>query len=171
MDLVGVSQAALAAAHDALPRGWTNDLSEAISNFEWPKVDLPKVAVGKAVSGAAVAAHIRPRRKRSRWPLLGGLIVVGVAGWALLGNRVLRAKLASGARQLGGRVMALRSNGHDRLEIDPDHPVAFPAAQTAPIHQSLSAESSTVEPTPYPAGLGSNDGNGTGTPRETVSPV
>ena len=125
-------------------------LPEAVSNFEWPKIGLSSVDVGKAITDAAAAAHIGRRAQRSRWPLaVGGLIVAGLAGWAILSNEALRARLARGVSAIRERISAVRSNRYDRLEIDGDDPIAFPAAETAPI-----------DATGYPAGLGSNNGDG-----------
>ena len=137
------------------------DLPEAISKFEWPKIDLSSVDVGKAMAGAAAAAHIGRRARRPRWPLVvGGLIVAGLAGWAFLSNEALRARLARWAGVIRERISAVRSDRYDRLEIDRDHPIAFPAAETAPI-----------DATGYPAGLGSNNGDGIPAFEETGSPA
>ena len=136
------------------------DLPEAVSKFEWPKIDLSSVDVGKALAGAAAAAHIGRRAQRPRWPLaVGGLIVAGLAGWAILSNEALRARLASGAGAIRERISMVRSNWYDRLEINGDDPIAFPAAETAPIEVSPYTDSTTIEATGYPAGLGSNNGD------------
>ena len=60
-------------------------IPSAISKVDWPLLDLSSIDVGKAVRGAAAAAHIGRRRHRPRWPLaIGGLIVAALASWALL---------------------------------------------------------------------------------------
>lgn len=136
------------------------DLPEAVSGFEWPKIDLSSVDVGKAVAGAAAAAHIGRRAHRPRWPLaVGGLIVAGLTGWVILSNEALRAQLAGWADAIRERISALRSSRHGRREIDRDHPIAFSAAETAPIEASPSTASTTVDATGYPVGLGSNSGD------------
>jgi hypothetical protein len=147
------------------------DLPEAVSRFEWPKIDLSSVDVGKAMAGAAAAAHIGRRAHRRRWPLVGGLIVAGLAGWAIMSNEALRDRLARGARAIREGISAVRSNWHDRLEIDRDHPIAFPAAETASIEASPFADGTTIDATGYPAGLGSNNGNGIAALEETGSPA
>ncbi len=148
------------------------DIPEAISKIEWPKIDLSSVDVGKAVAGAAAAAHIGRRTHRPRWPLaVGGLIVAGLAGWAILSNEALRVRLAHGARSIRERIAALRSNWHDGRKIDRDHPIAFSAAETAPIETSPFTDNTTVDATGYPAGLGSNSGDGTPAIEQTRGPA
>ena len=148
------------------------DLPEAVSKFEWPRIDLSSVDVGKAMAGAAAAAHIGRRARRRRWPLaVGGLIVAGLAGWAILSNEALRARLARGASAIRERISAVRSNRYDRLEIDRDDPIAFNAAQTAPIEASPYTDSTTIGATGYPAGLGSNNSDGIPAVEETGSPA
>ena len=108
--------------------------------------------------------------QRPRWPLaVGGLIVAGLAGWAILSNEALRARLASGAGAIRERISAVRSNRYDRLDIDRDDPIAFPAAETAPIEAAPYTDSATIDATGYPAGLGSNNGDGTPAFEETGS--
>jgi hypothetical protein len=148
------------------------DLPDAVSKFEWPRIDLSSVDVGKAVAGAAAAAHIGRRPHRPRWPLaVGGLLVASLVGWAVLSNEALRARLAHAARAIRERVSAMRSSWSDRPEVDPDHPIAFPAAETAPIQTSPFTDSTTVDPAAYPAGLGSNNGDEAPAIEETRSPA
>ncbi len=148
------------------------DLPEAVSGFEWPKIDLSSVDVGKAVAGAAAAAHIGRRAHRPRWPLaVGGLLVAGLAGWAILSNETLRAQLARWARAIRERISALRSSRPDRHEIDRDPPGARSAAETAPIQASPFTDSTTVDATGYPVGLDSNGGDGTPAIEQSRSPA
>ena len=136
-------------------------LPEAVSKFEWPEIDLSSVDVGKAMAGAAAAAHLGRRAQRRRWPLaVGGLIVAGVATWAIMSNEALRARLASAAGAIRERISAVRSNWYDGHEINRDDPIAFPAAETAPIGA-----------TGYPDGLGSNNIHGIPALEETGNPA
>jgi hypothetical protein len=161
VDIVGSSRAAVASARDALPHGWTIDVPEAVSSFEWPRIELPSIDVGKAVTGAAAAAHIGRRPNRARWPLaVGGLIVAGLGAWAILRDVSFRARLTSGAHSIRERVAVMRSGRRDGLEIERDHPIAFPAAETAPIEVSPTTDGAVTAATDYPTGLGSNNGNG-----------
>lgn len=148
------------------------DLPEAVSKFEWPKIGLSSVDVGKAMAGAAAAAHIGRRARRPRWPLVvGGLIVAGLAGWAILSNEALRARLARGAGAIRERISAMRSSRSNQLEIDRAHPIAFNAAETAPIEAAPYTDSTTIDATGYPAGLGSNNGDGAPAFEETGNPA
>ena len=148
------------------------DLPEAISKFEWPTIDLPSIDVGKAMAGAAAAAHIGRRAQRPRWPLaVGGLILAGLTGWAILSNAALRARLARGAGAIRERISAVRADRNDRLEFSHDHPVAFSAAETEPIQVSSFADRTTIDAAGYPAGLGSNNGNVIPAFEETGSPA
>lgn len=114
-----------------------------------------------------------PRRGRPRrWPWVAGIILgTTMLGWAILSNAALRARLARSARAIRERIAALRSNRYDRLEIDRDDPIAFPAAETAPIEASSFTASTTTDATGYPAGLGSNSGDGIPALKETGSPA
>jgi hypothetical protein len=126
---------------------------QSVSNFEWPTVDLSSIDVGKAVAGAAAAVHIGRRRSRPRWPLaVGGLLAAGLAGWAVLGNEAARARIVGAVSAIRERISAARSNRLGWLETDAHDPIAFPAAETALI------EATEFD---YPAGLGSNNGDGT----------
>jgi hypothetical protein len=131
-----------------------NDLSERVSKLEWPSVD-----VGKAMAGAAAAAHIGRRARRPRWPMaVGGLIVAGLAAWAILTNETIRAGINRAANGVRERIATMRSTD-DGLEIDHDDPIAFEAAETAPMDSSPYSDT-IVEATGYPEGLGSNNGDG-----------
>ena len=133
------------------------DLPDSVTKRDWPKFEMPDVDLGKAVAGAAAAAHIG-RKSRSRWPFaVGGLIVAGLATAAILSNETLRAKIAGAVEDLRHRFSAMRSNEWDQLDVDRDDPTAFDAAETAPITEtSHYAEGSIAETAPYPSGLGSN---------------
>jgi len=148
------------------------DLPESVSKFEWPRIDLSSVDVGKAMAGAAAAAHIGRRARRPRWPLaIGGLMVGGLVAWAVLTNETFRARLAGGANALRERFAAMRSSEYDNLEIERDDTIAFSAAETAPIEASPYADGSATDVTGYPEGLGSNNGDGARAPEEAARPA
>jgi hypothetical protein len=133
-----------------------------LSKVERPRIDLSSIDLGKAVAGAAAAVHIGRRAGRPRWPFaLGAIIVVGLAGWAIMSSQTLRSRLASGASAVRERLASMAPTGDDQLEIDGD-PIAFDAAETAPIEPGPYADASTSagsEPTPYPDGLGNGHGH------------
>jgi hypothetical protein len=144
------------------------ELPDSVSRFDWPKIDLSSVDVGKAVAGAAAAAHIGRRASRPRWPLaVGGLIVAGLATWAILTNEMVRSRLAVAADSVRTRLEAMRA-GDDELEVDRD-PIAFDAAQTQPIEPAPYADTASVDATGYPDGLGSNNGDGIPAFEETAA--
>ena len=47
-------------------------------------------------------------------------------------------------------------SGSDELDIDLDEPIAFDAAETAPITETSPYGEGTTDTAPYPSGLGSN---------------
>jgi hypothetical protein len=135
------------------------DLPDSVSKFEWPKIDLPSMDVGKAMAGAAAAAHIGRRKQSARWPFaVGGLIIAGLAAWAILTNETVRGRLAAALNGVRERVNAMRSD--DGLDIDNDDAIAFDAAETHPIEPAPYSDTTTVDATDYPKGLGSNNGDG-----------
>jgi hypothetical protein len=134
-----------------------------LSKVERPKIDLSSIDLGKAVAGAAAAAHIGRQQRRSRWPFaLGAVIVVGLAGWAIMSSQTLRSRLSSGASAVRERLSAMAPSD-DRLDIDRDDTIAFDAAETAPIEPGPYADASTgdgMAGTSYPDGLGNGNGHG-----------
>ena len=133
-------------------------LPDAVTNFEWPKIELPSVDIGKAIDDAAAAAHIR-RRSRPRLPFaIVGLVVAGAAGWMVLTNAALRARLASGSRALRAQISTLRSAGFRARTADQGDAVAFPAAETAPMESSPLNDDTPGDAAGYPTGLGSKNG-------------
>jgi hypothetical protein len=139
-----------------------------LGNLELPKFDRPSVDIGKALAGAAAAAHIGRSSRRSRWPLaVGGLIIAGVATAAILGNQSLRARLGGAVEALRERLMAMRPAADGQLEMDSDDPIAFSAAETAPITPLSHADGETTDVTGYPEGLGA----GTHTDKADESPL
>src|SRR5258705_13030105 len=73
------------------------DLPDAVTRFEWPRIDVPK-----ALAGVAAAVNIGRRAPRPRWPLaVGGLIVAGTIA-AVLSNEGVRTRLANAINGLRG---------------------------------------------------------------------
>ncbi len=126
------------------------DLPDSVTKRDWPSVDI-----GKALAGAAAAAHIRQKR-RSRAPLaIGGLLIAGVATAVILSNQTVRAWISAAIDGVRERIAGMRSDDYG-LEIDQDEVVAFDAADTMPIQPSPFTADSTADSTDYPDGLGSN---------------
>jgi hypothetical protein len=162
----------------------TRSLSEMhLPEFDLPRIERPKmpdrmskmpdrmskVDLGKAVAGVVAMTPFRPKpAPRRRWPLAVGLIIAGVATAAVLSNRSLRDRLAAAVNALRTRLMAMRQGTDEGLEIDIDEPVAFQAAETAPIDPMPYADGATAEVTGYPDGLGADaHTNGAPTLEET----
>jgi hypothetical protein len=152
------------------------DISRSLSEMHMPdwdlsRIDRPKmpdrmakVDLGKAVAGVVAMTPFRPKRSRPRWPFaVGGLIVAGVATAAVLSNQALRDRIANAIEAVRARIAAMRQD--DLLEIDVDDPVAFTAADTAPIEDPLPyADGTTADVTGYPDGFGA-DANVNGAPK------
>lgn len=124
-----------------------------LSKIERPKIDmsdfdLSRTGVGKAVVGAATAAGLM-HKPRSRWPyLLGGAIVVGLVGVAYMNAQAIRDGLT--------RVKTSVSDWATRMTArrEPSDPVAFTAAETAPIDHGLAFPGADPLTPDYPEGLG-----------------
>lgn len=144
-----------------------------VSKIDWPKIDLSSIDIGKAIAGAAAMAHIRrrPAARRRRWRLaVGALIVAGLAGWAVLSNPSARERADRAIRGLRERIDARRGSA-DSLEVDTDEPVAFTAAETAPIQPAPYADVDGGAETPYPDGLGVSHDDGDTASEESGSPA
>jgi hypothetical protein len=144
------------------------DLPDAVSNFEWPRISSSDV--GKAMAGAAAAVHIGRRTRRPTWLLaVGGLIVAAIVAAVILTNETVRARLASGAHAVTERIAAMRPGDHEGLEIDHDEAIAFDAAETKPIEALPFSETSTIDATRYPDGLGMDHDGATPALEEATS--
>ena len=125
-----------------------------LPEFEMPKIDLsnveiPKVDVGKAIADAATAVGLtRPRR--SRWPfVIGAGIVVAVAGWTAMNSAAVRDRLSQAKSWISERVADMRSGEYEE-------PVAFTAAETKPIEDSIDTVVSDPMSPDYPDGFGAS---------------
>jgi hypothetical protein len=165
-------------------------LPDSVTNFEWPRIELPSVDVakavgdagkavgeagrnagkavgeavgeaGKAVSDAAAGVHLGRRSQTPRWPFaIVGLLAAAAAGWVILTNAALRTRLASGTRAVRRQASTLRATLSSSLAARREDPVAFPAAPTAAM-EGTGYGDGTGDATDYPDGLGSNNGHGT----------
>ena len=129
-----------------------------LQDIDLPKIDFPHIDVSKAIVGAATSAGL-VRRPRRRWPyLLGGAVIVGLIGRAVMNSSAIRERLAQGARWTRERIADMRE---DR---EPLEAVAFTAAPTAPIDDGGFAEGASTHDAwskpandDYPEGLGAPD--------------
>jgi hypothetical protein len=132
-----------------------------------------------------IAARLGRREQRSRWPLAGTLVVAGLAGWVVLSNDMIRARLSGMASAIEQRISAIQSTWMASHELDRTDPIAFSAAETMPIATATSTGTATKPATDYPTGFGSNNGGGiatfeigspakragTRTPRKTIPSI
>ncbi len=122
-------------------------------------IDIRRIDVSKAVAGAAAALGlVRPRRPR--WPfVLAAAIIAGLTGWALMNSTTFRERLDRATRVARVRLDEMRE-AHEHLD-----PVAFTAAETAPIEPGPYVENGSSDvagaldaadavPNDYPEGLG-----------------
>lgn len=148
------------------------ELGEMRHDIDFSKVreiELPRVAVPKAVTEAAQAVGL-VKRPRSKVPFVAGaLVTLGLVGWAVRSSPSLMARFRSVAQSARERIDAMRSNGDDM------EPRAFDAAVTIPIQSSAysedlpAADSPFDGPTDLPKGLGANGAHGS--PDDTESLV
>jgi len=131
-------------------------------DVKMPDVDMPKVDLGQAksdisqaISSAVKGTALERRSSPTRWPLaVVGLVAAGIATWAILTNEAVRLAIVDAGTSVRRWFDDLWSN----TRSEPMDPVAFDAAQTAPMHTDI--------PTPdplyagmsdYPEGLGSQE--------------
>jgi hypothetical protein len=79
-----------------------------------------------------VTRLVRPRTRRSRWPMVVVVVVVGaviVAAWALLRQPSIRRRVDEMARDARERWATMRTLA-EQLEIDTDEPVAINGIET-----------------------------------------
>ena len=125
-------------------------LTDALPDIDLSKFEPPRLDVPNAVAGALDAAGIRRASPRRRWPLaFAGVLAASLAGWVILNNEALRARLNEVIGSIRQRITTMRSPADDF------EPIAFPAAETKPIEPSALTEFETPETADYPPGLGS----------------
>lgn len=119
-------------------------LGRDLSKVELPKVDLDTTQLAKAVTDAAVAIGLMERR-RSRWPFVLGAAVAAIAiGWIVMQREMIREWF-----------QAARNDApwsDDALD-----PVAFTAAETAPMQRTASDMSGGQSDDDYPDSLGATN--------------
>lgn len=115
-------------------------LRESLAKIDWSRIDPTAIDIGRAAAGVAAIARMGRPILRSRWTLVAGtLVVIGLAGAALLSNTKVRDRAGRTVDGVRARIDA-RSGTAASLEIESDLDVAPPAAVDA------DAEGSIVEP-------------------------
>jgi hypothetical protein len=89
---------------------------------------------------------VQPRRRRSRWPLaIGGILVVALAAWAVIRRPGVRERIDSAARDARLRIEDLR-NGNGTSAIELHAPTAMTTTEAAePLMEAMPATPSTEE--------------------------
>jgi hypothetical protein len=148
-------------SRDDIARGLAGLPTPDLSGIELPTIDLSEIDLRKidlpnAVLGAATAVGLK-RSGRPRWQFaLGAAALLAAGTFVAINRRAVRARIDSAMGAIERQVAQIRSGGPG------DEPVAFTAAETAPIEPSeLTGETGSA----YPDGLG----NGAGTPTENGS--
>lgn len=125
-----------------------------LPELELPKVDLSSIDIPKAITSAIESAGIG-RSRRSRLPfIIGGLITLGLVGFALLTSPMVRPRLTDLGQKVKERIDARRSADAG------DEPHAFDAAHAVPIEPAAFADAAPADGSPFdgssdlPKGLG-----------------
>lgn len=154
-----------------LPEMSRDDVVRVINDArrEVPKVDLPDVDIPRAIATAVEATGIRRDPRRSRLPfVIGGLITLGLVGFALLTSPLVRPRLADLGQKVKLRLDARRST-EDAEAGSPDAR-AFDSAVAVQIEPAAFAEAAPADGSPFdgpsdlPKGLGADQ-----TPAETTA--
>jgi hypothetical protein len=132
------------------------DLSKVeVPKIDLTKIDLPKVDLTKAVVAATTLGRTS---RRPRLPfVLGGLITLGLVGYALMTSPTVRPKLEDLGRRIRQRIEERRAMMQERAEHDP---IAFDAAVAVPIQPSAYASSAPGDGSPFDGSSDLPDGLG-----------
>ncbi len=146
----------IAAVQDRVQSLAGNHLPEA--SFQWPKVDLGSVDVSRSLADAATAMHLGHRSRRSRRPLaIVAVLGAATAGWLLWSQEAVRSQVQRWVRSASSRLANMRSGQARSTMTEQESPVAFTAADTAPIVADVYLDRA-LDPSEYPVGLGAHNG-------------
>jgi predicted dinucleotide-utilizing enzyme len=114
----------------------TAQLREGLAKIDWTRIDPTAIDIGRAAASVAAIARMGRPILRSRWTLVAGtLVVIGLAGAALLSNPKVRERAGRTVDGVRARIDA-RSGAAPSLDVEAD-PELEPVAE---------AEASIVEP-------------------------
>lgn len=134
-----------------------------VPEIELPKVDLSSIDLPKAITNAMSAGIGRSRRPRLPF-VIGGLITLGLVGFALLTSPMVRPRLTDLGHKVKERIDARRS-----ADVA-DEPHAFDAAQAVPIEPAAYADAAPAEGSPFGGSSGLSEGLGAD-PAPTEEPI
>ncbi len=107
-------------------------IGDATRDVELPKVDLPAIDIPTAISNAVEAAGIRRSSRRARLPfVIGGLITLGLVGFALLTSPMVRPRLTELGQKMKQRIDDRRSTGLDGEDPMSTEAIAVPIEPAA----------------------------------------
>jgi hypothetical protein len=97
--------------------------------LDLPDFDLPRVDMRRLLEDAAIRAGVR-QKKRSAWPMIGGIVIVlGLGVLALLSRPAVRVQVERSARKARVRIDKMREE-RESMELGPED-IALPVADGA----------------------------------------
>lgn len=130
------------------PRG--KDMPEIdLPKIDLKKIDLSGIDLPKAVASASASASaLRGGKRRSRVPfVIGGLITLGLVGYALMSSPTVRPRLQTLGQRVKEKVDEQRAAMAARREAGEAH--AFDAAVAVPIQPSAFSDSAPTNGSPF----------------------
>jgi hypothetical protein len=89
---------------------------------------------------------VKPRRRRSRWPLaIGAIAVIALGAWALIRRPAVRERLEAAARDTRVRIDELRNGGPTDLELHQPVDLTTATADNAMLNQASDTSSELGE--------------------------
>ena len=137
----------------AVPEPVRDGIHNALSNLNSPVV-LANDVLFESYAGEYVLGSVYGATMGGTVALSMSNTVLYTPAAVIVSNEAVRARLASGVHAVTERIGGLLSGDVEGLDIDHDEVVAFDAAETRPIEAAPFSESSAIDATGYPDGLG-----------------
>ena len=98
-----------------------SQVRESLARIDWSRLDPTAIDLGRTVAGVAAIARMGRPIIRSRWTLaVGTLVVIGLAGAALLSNTAVRERAGRTVGNVRARIDARSGAPDASLDIDQD---------------------------------------------------
>jgi hypothetical protein len=123
-----------------------------LSRIDLSKVDLSRVDVPKAIAAAGQAAGLVRRSRRPRLPLIiGGLVTIGLIGYAVATSPMVRPRIDAAARRARARLDAMReaAEADESIIEAPDVETVETAPAVAESFEVAEAVAVPIEPTAF----------------------
>lgn len=118
-------------------------IGDARTNLDLPAIDLSRIDVPKAIATATQAAGLVRATRRPRLPfVIGGLVAIGLVGFAILRSRAVRPRVEEAGRR------ARQAIDERRAAMAEADATAIPAGIEAP----ADAVAVPIEPDAYASG-------------------